>query len=264
MIWRLLGVRIGHRVFDDGCAIPEKTLVTIGDDVVLNAGSVIQCHSLEDGSFKSDRTVIGDGAVIGVGAFVHYGVTMGEGSVLEADAFLMKGETAQPFTRWQGNPATEVRTVAAAAPAPIAPVPVTAAVGQLRPVADAQLGLVQLAPGRQAMAQPAPYRSAAVRAGPVRAGPVPAGPVPAVPGPAGAGSVPGGSRFARRRCGRRSTRRLRPSRDRPPAPQRVAASSRLRLRARSPPARPAGQAGGHGQLRAAQLACARRAAGHRR
>ena len=29
---------------------------------VLNAGSVIQCHSLEDGSFKSDHTVIGAGA----------------------------------------------------------------------------------------------------------------------------------------------------------------------------------------------------------
>ena len=27
VMWRLLGVRIGRRVFDDGCAIPEKTLV---------------------------------------------------------------------------------------------------------------------------------------------------------------------------------------------------------------------------------------------
>ncbi len=28
LIWRLAGVRIGRRVFDDGCVIPEKTLVT--------------------------------------------------------------------------------------------------------------------------------------------------------------------------------------------------------------------------------------------
>ena len=28
LIWRLLGVRIGRRVFDDGCSIPEKSLVT--------------------------------------------------------------------------------------------------------------------------------------------------------------------------------------------------------------------------------------------
>ena len=53
LIWRLLGVRIGRRVFDDGCCIAERTLVTIGDDCTLNAGSVIQCHSMEDGIFKS-------------------------------------------------------------------------------------------------------------------------------------------------------------------------------------------------------------------
>ena len=61
LVWRLLGVRIGRRVFDDGCALPERTLVTIGDDCTLNAGTVIQCHSQEDGAFKSDRITIGDG-----------------------------------------------------------------------------------------------------------------------------------------------------------------------------------------------------------
>jgi len=107
--WRLLGVRVGKRLFDDGAAIPEKTLVTLGDDVVLNAGSVIQGHSLEDGTFKSDYITLGSGVVLGVSAFVHYGVTMGDGSVLEADAFLMKGEETAPFTHWAGNPATEAR-----------------------------------------------------------------------------------------------------------------------------------------------------------
>jgi non-ribosomal peptide synthetase-like protein len=111
LAWRLLGVRVGKRLFDDGAGIPEKTLVTLGDDVVLNAGAVIQCHSLEDGIFKSDHTVVGDGAVLGVAAFVHYGVTMGAGTVLDADAFLMKGEMTAPFTHWGGNPATEARSV---------------------------------------------------------------------------------------------------------------------------------------------------------
>jgi non-ribosomal peptide synthetase-like protein len=110
LVWRLAGVRIGRRVFDDGCGIPEKTLVTIGDDTVLNAGSVIQCHSLEDGYFKSDHTTIGSGCTLGVKAFVHYGVTMDEGSVLDADAFLMKGEQIPAHTRWQGNPATHTST----------------------------------------------------------------------------------------------------------------------------------------------------------
>jgi len=107
-IWRLMGVRIGRRVFDDGVHIPERTLVTLGDDCVLNNGSKIQCHSQEDATFKSDRTTMGAGCTIGVGALVHYGVTMGDGAVLAADSFLMKGEDVPARARWGGNPAREM------------------------------------------------------------------------------------------------------------------------------------------------------------
>ena len=65
-IWRLLGVRIGKRVFDDGCYISERTMVSIGDGCTLNSGSVIQSHSQEDGGFKSDCITIGAGCTLGV------------------------------------------------------------------------------------------------------------------------------------------------------------------------------------------------------
>ena len=104
-VWRLVGVRIGRRVFDDGCGIAERTLVTIGDECTLNAGSVIQCHSMEDGIFKADYTVLEDGCTLGTGALVHYGVTMGQGAQLQPDSFLMKGEKVPPHARWGGNPA---------------------------------------------------------------------------------------------------------------------------------------------------------------
>jgi non-ribosomal peptide synthetase-like protein len=104
-VWRLTGVRIGRRVFDDGCAIPERTLVTIGDYCTLNAGSIIQCHSMEDGIFKADRTVLEDGCTLGTDALVHYGVTMGQGAQLRPDSFLMKGEKVPPHACWGGNPA---------------------------------------------------------------------------------------------------------------------------------------------------------------
>ncbi|HKS50303.1 MAG TPA: Pls/PosA family non-ribosomal peptide synthetase [Pseudonocardiaceae bacterium] len=105
VIWRLLGVRIGNMVFDDGCGIAEKTLVTIGDECTLNAGAVIQCHSLEDGTFKSDHSTIGSNCTLGVGAFVHYGVTINDGATLAPDSFLMKGEEIPPHAHWGGNPA---------------------------------------------------------------------------------------------------------------------------------------------------------------
>src|SRR5216683_579484 len=108
VLWRLMGVRMGRRIFDDGTHIPEPTLTAIGDESVLNCRSEIQCHSQEDGTFKCDRTTIGAGCTLGVGAFVLYGVTMGDGSVLAVDSFLMKGEEVPPHARWGGNPAKEV------------------------------------------------------------------------------------------------------------------------------------------------------------
>jgi non-ribosomal peptide synthetase-like protein len=79
-VLRALGVRVGRRLLDDGSAVPEHTLTTLGDAVTLNSGATIQRHSPEDGTVKSDRSEIGDGATVGVPTFVHYGVTMGEGS----------------------------------------------------------------------------------------------------------------------------------------------------------------------------------------
>ena len=108
LLWRLTGVRVGRRLFDDGALIPEKTLVTIGDHATLNAGTVIQCHSLEDASFKSDAVLIGNGATLGVNTFVHYGAELGDRVVLDADSFLMKGERPAPGARWRGNPAREI------------------------------------------------------------------------------------------------------------------------------------------------------------
>jgi non-ribosomal peptide synthetase-like protein len=108
LLWWLMGVRVGRRVFDDGAHISEPTLTAIGDESILNFRSKVQCHSQEDGTFKCDRTTIGAGCTVGVWAFVHYGVTMGDGAVLAADSFLMKGEDVPPRARWAGNPAREM------------------------------------------------------------------------------------------------------------------------------------------------------------
>jgi non-ribosomal peptide synthetase-like protein len=107
-LWRLIGVRIGKRVFDDGVYISEPTLTAIGDECVFNQRSKIQCDSQEDGTYKSGPTTLGAGCTVGVGGFVHYNVTMGDGAVLAADSLLMKGEDVPAYARWGGNPAREL------------------------------------------------------------------------------------------------------------------------------------------------------------
>ncbi|WP_446686971.1 Pls/PosA family non-ribosomal peptide synthetase [Phytohabitans kaempferiae] len=110
LILRLLGVRIGRRVYDDGCGIPERTLVEIGDYCTLNEGSTLQSHSLEDGTFKSDRIRLGNGCTVGTGTLVHYAVDLADAVDVTPGSFVMKGSSAPAGTTWRGNPARQVRT----------------------------------------------------------------------------------------------------------------------------------------------------------
>ena len=109
MMLRAMGMKVGAKVFDCSRSITERTLTEVGDYANLNEGCVLQAHSLEEGVFKSDYIRLGNGCSIGPGAFVHYGVTMGDHVVLDADSFLMKGEVLESHTGWRGNPAKLVR-----------------------------------------------------------------------------------------------------------------------------------------------------------
>nr|CDQ34199.1 Linear gramicidin synthase subunit D [Virgibacillus halodenitrificans] len=117
LLWRLLGVRVGRKLYDEGCDIPERSLVTLGDNCTLNTGSATWTHSLEDGTFKSGHIVLGDGVTLEPRAFVHYGTYLDDETLVETDALVMKGERTTPHSHWRGNPArpvTEAPTVAAA------------------------------------------------------------------------------------------------------------------------------------------------------
>ena len=114
LLLRALGMTVGAKVFDCSRSITERTLTEVGDYANLNEGCVLQAHSLEEGVFKSDHIRVGKGCSIGPGAFVHYGVTMGDHVVLDADSFLMKGEVLDSHTGWRGNPAKLTRRSAEA------------------------------------------------------------------------------------------------------------------------------------------------------
>lgn len=106
--WRAMGARIGRRVLDDGFGLLEKSFATIGDQATLNAFGQMQTHSQEDGAFKSDHSRLGNRVTTGVGAFIHYGVTIEDGAVIAPDSFVMKGEEVPAHAYWGGNPAREV------------------------------------------------------------------------------------------------------------------------------------------------------------
>ncbi|MFD3445180.1 Pls/PosA family non-ribosomal peptide synthetase [Microbacteriaceae bacterium 4G12] len=110
IMWRILGVRVGKRLYDAGCNMPEKSLVTFGDDCALNEGVHIQGHSMEDGAFKTDYIVLGNRCSLGVDGWLNYGANMQDGSTLAADGMLMKGEDVPEGATFVGNPARAVAT----------------------------------------------------------------------------------------------------------------------------------------------------------
>ncbi len=105
MYLRLLGAKIGKRVFMDTTDMTEYDLVTIGDDAALNEQCGLQTHLFEDRIMKVSGLTIGERATIGSISIVLYD------AVIEADATLgdlsvaMKGETLPAGTTWEGSPA---------------------------------------------------------------------------------------------------------------------------------------------------------------
>jgi non-ribosomal peptide synthetase-like protein len=104
-LFRLLGVKIGKRVFMDTTDITEFDLVEIGDDVALNNGCILQTHLFEDRVMKMSHVRIGNRCSVGAGALVLYDTHMADGSSLEDLSLLMKGEALPAGTSWTGIPA---------------------------------------------------------------------------------------------------------------------------------------------------------------
>ena len=104
--FRLCGAKIGRRVYLDTSEFLEYDLVTVGDDVALNADCTVQTHLFEDRVMKMSTIRIGDGCTVGTMAFVLYDTVMEAGSKLDGLSLLMKGETLPAGTCWAGIPAT--------------------------------------------------------------------------------------------------------------------------------------------------------------
>jgi non-ribosomal peptide synthetase-like protein len=103
--FRLLGARIGKRVYMETTDLSEFDLVRIGDEAALNADCTIQTHLFEDRVMKISTIDIGPHCTVGAGSLVLYDTRMEEGSLLGDLSLLMKGEGLAAGTAWQGIPA---------------------------------------------------------------------------------------------------------------------------------------------------------------
>ncbi|MFI1518837.1 Pls/PosA family non-ribosomal peptide synthetase [Kitasatospora cineracea] len=104
-LWlRALGAKIGRGVWCESYWLPEADLVTLGDGVSVNRGSVLQTHLFHDRIMRLDTVELRAGATLGPGGIVLPGSTVGERSTLGPASLVMRAETVPADTRWLGNP----------------------------------------------------------------------------------------------------------------------------------------------------------------
>ncbi len=93
---RLLGVRIGRRVYLETTGFLEFDLVEIGDRSVLNTDCIVQTHLFEDRVLKTSRIRIGADCEVGAQSVVLYDTEMCDHAWLGPLVLLMKGEILLP------------------------------------------------------------------------------------------------------------------------------------------------------------------------
>jgi non-ribosomal peptide synthetase-like protein len=103
---RLMGARIGRRVYIDTTGFLEWDLVELGDRAALNEDCIMQTHLFEDRVLKASKLRIGADCVVGAASVVLYDAEMQDGARLDALSLVMKGETLPAGTAWLGSPAS--------------------------------------------------------------------------------------------------------------------------------------------------------------
>jgi non-ribosomal peptide synthetase-like protein len=101
---RLLGTKIGKRVWMNTTDITEFDMVSIGDDSALNDDSGPQTHLFEDRVMKVGPIKIGARSSIGARTIVLYDSETGDDVKLSPLSLVMKGENLQSNTDWTGSP----------------------------------------------------------------------------------------------------------------------------------------------------------------
>jgi non-ribosomal peptide synthetase-like protein len=104
ILMRVLGVKVGKRVFMNTTDITEFDMVTICDDAALNADCGPQTHLFEDRVMKVGSVKIGARSSIGSGTIILYDSELGDDTHIEALSLVMKGERLSPGTDWVGSP----------------------------------------------------------------------------------------------------------------------------------------------------------------
>ena len=102
--FRLLGAKIGKRVYLDTTELTEFDLIQIGNDVAVNLDCTLQTHLFEDRVMKMAPVHVEQNCHLGAMSLVLYDTQIREGASVGDLSLVMKGESLPSNTSWTGIP----------------------------------------------------------------------------------------------------------------------------------------------------------------
>jgi non-ribosomal peptide synthetase-like protein len=104
-VWlRLMGTKVGRRVWCETRWLPEFDLISLGDGVAVNRGCVIQTHLFHDRIMRLDEIKLGSNATLGPNSIVLPGSSLEAGAIVGGASLVMRGESVPADSKWAGNP----------------------------------------------------------------------------------------------------------------------------------------------------------------
>ena len=104
MALRLLGVKIGKKVWLNTTDITEYDMVSIGSETALNDDCGPQTHLFEDRVMKVGPVKIGSRCSVAARSIILYDSEIGDNTKLEPLSLVMKGENLPAGEIWTGSP----------------------------------------------------------------------------------------------------------------------------------------------------------------
>jgi non-ribosomal peptide synthetase-like protein len=105
---RLLGMKVGARVYLETTHMTEFDLVRVADDVSVGYSCSLQTHLFEDRVMKMSYVNLEKGTSLGPKSIVLYDSTVEENTFIDGLSLIMKGERIPAGTEWRGIPAEPI------------------------------------------------------------------------------------------------------------------------------------------------------------
>ena len=114
LYYKIIGARIGRNVYIRAVTVVDAFLLTLEDGVILGGGAEVSCHFMEPEHLVLARVLIGEGSLIGTGAYIAPGTTVGKHCIVGARSYIRQGITIPDrsvYTVLAGMPIRNVQRI---------------------------------------------------------------------------------------------------------------------------------------------------------